>query len=278
MFDCSSFVYWAYEQAGVNLGKRANVSTETLKKEGTAVKGGLKGAQPGDLIFFDTYKKNGHVMIYLGDGKAIGAQSSTGVAVVDINKSDYWSSRLNGNVRRISGGDVGNALYTGGRQIGNVPYKGSGGQIGTVAYSGSGSAYKAAPSSVRGYVDSAAQTYKVNPNLISAVIKTESNFKSGAKSGAGAGGLMQLMPATAKSLGVKDRFNPAQNVSGGTKYLRQMLEKYGNNRQLALAAYNAGPGNVDKAIKKAGSRDWSKVSKYLPKETRNYVPKVLSYL
>jgi soluble lytic murein transglycosylase-like protein len=89
---------------------------------------------------------------------------------------------------------------------------------------------------------------------------------------------MQLMPATAKGLGVNPN-NPQSNVMGGTKYISQMMKTYNGDLRLALAAYNAGPGNVNKAIKKAGgSRSWSAVSKYLPKETQNYVPKVMGYI
>lgn len=85
---------------------------------------------------------------------------------------------------------------------------------------------------------------------------------------------MQLMPATAKDLGVTDPYDPAQNVAAGTRYIGQLIQNYGDVR-LALAAYNAGPGRVNSAIKKAGSREWDKVKQYLPKETQNYVPKVL---
>lgn len=99
VFDCSSFIHHAFKQAGKDLGALTSVTTDTLKKKGTQV--ASKDMKPGDLIFFDTYKKDGHVGIYLGDNKFIGAQTSTGVAVVDLSKDKYWSSKINGNVRRI---------------------------------------------------------------------------------------------------------------------------------------------------------------------------------
>jgi soluble lytic murein transglycosylase-like protein len=130
------------------------------------------------------------------------------------------------------------------------------------------------PQSFRGVFDSAAKATGADVGLLSAIAKAESNYNASAKSPAGAIGLMQLMPATAKGLGVNPN-DPAQNVLGGAKYISQMMKKFGST-ELALAAYNAGPGNVQKAIQQAGSRDWNKIKQYLPKETQNYVPKVIA--
>ena len=128
---------------------------------------------------------------------------------------------------------------------------------------------QAAPSASRTQlltmIEKISDKHGVDDKLVKALIRQESGFNPNAKSKAGAMGLMQLMPQTAKSLGVMDPYNPVQNVEGGVKYLKSMLNKYNGHIILALAAYNAGPGAVDK---------FSGVPPY--KETQNYVKNILA--
>ncbi|MCI9136700.1 MAG: lytic transglycosylase domain-containing protein [Lachnospiraceae bacterium] len=129
------------------------------------------------------------------------------------------------------------------------------------------SSYLQTTASLESIFEEASKKYNVPKNLIKAIAKAESDFRPDATSKAGAQGIMQLMPATARELGVTDSYDPYQNIMGGTKYISQMLEKYDGNVSLALAAYNAGSNNVAK---------YGGIPPF--KETQNYVAKVTGYM
>jgi soluble lytic murein transglycosylase-like protein len=123
-----------------------------------------------------------------------------------------------------------------------------------------------APTPFAAEIEAAAAKHGVDPALLKALIRQESNFNPNAVSPAGARGLTQLMPGTASSLGVTDPTDPAQAIEGGAKYLRQQLDRFGGDVEKALAAYNAGPG----AVAKFGG-----IPPYA--ETQAYVQKVMGY-
>jgi len=123
---------------------------------------------------------------------------------------------------------------------------------------------KAQSTNIDEIIETFSEKYGIDGDFIKAIIKQESGFNTRATSKKGAMGLMQLMPKTAQSLGVIDAYNPSQNIEGGVKYLKSLLDKYGDNKELALAAYNAGPG----AVKKYGG-----IPPY--KETQNYINAIM---
>jgi hypothetical protein len=122
------------------------------------------------------------------------------------------------------------------------------------------------PDRIQKVIDDAARKYQIPAELITAVIRVESNFDPHAVSSEGAQGLMQLMPGTAKDLGVRNAFDVKENIDAGSRYLKEMLDQFDGKLELALAAYNAGPGAVTR-------------HKGIPpyRETRQYIKKVMAY-
>ncbi|MBH1940584.1 lytic transglycosylase domain-containing protein [Mobilitalea sibirica] len=129
------------------------------------------------------------------------------------------------------------------------------------------SSYMKETKSLDDIFEEAAKKYNVSVNLLKAIGKAESDFRPEAVSRSGAQGIMQLMPKTAAYLGVKDSFDPEQNIMGGAKYIKELLDKYDGDTNLALAAYNAGMGNV---------RKYGGIPPF--EETQNYVVKVNKFM
>ncbi len=123
------------------------------------------------------------------------------------------------------------------------------------------------PQDVDAAITMAAARHNVDPNLVRAVVKVESNFNPNAVSRKGAMGLMQLMPSTARSLKVQNPFDPQQNVDAGVRHLKQLLESYGGNVKLTLAAYNAGSGAVARS---AGVPHYAETQNYVRRITNLY--------
>lgn len=120
-------------------------------------------------------------------------------------------------------------------------------------------------------IQQAANSFGLPFGLLASIARAESSFNPKAQSGAGAGGLFQLMPGTARELGVKNIFDPVQSAMGGAKYVSQQMKTFGGNVQAALAAYNWGPSAVQNAMKSYGG-NWLA---HAPAETQNYVRKIL---
>lgn len=120
------------------------------------------------------------------------------------------------------------------------------------------------------------EIYSIDESLVRAVIKAESNFNPDAVSSAGAIGIMQLMPTTAKSLNVTNPYDPVQNIDGGIRYLKDQIKNFKGNVKMALAAYNCGPGRLN-SLNITNIEDEEQFSR-LPKETQNYINKIMKYI
>jgi hypothetical protein len=235
--DCSGLVQLVYRNLGVEL-PRVSYQQATA---GRAVSG-LDQAQPGDILAFDSPVD--HVAIYIGDGKMIEApRTGLDVRVIDVYETPTA-------IRRV------------------LPDAGAAGAVGLDAVGGlgrvDGVGRVPAGTPFAGLFEQAGARHGVSPALLSAIARQESGYRPGAVSPAGAQGLMQLMPATARGLGVTDSFDPAQAVDGAARLMRDLLDRFGAT-DLALAAYNAGPGAV---LRYDGIPPYA--------ETQNYVRSVLA--
>ena len=121
-------------------------------------------------------------------------------------------------------------------------------------------------------IENASKKYRIDKGIIRAIIKAESNFNPSVTSSAGAQGLMQIMPANFSFLGISNGYDIEQNINGGAKLLRNYLDRYNGDLEMALMAYNGGPGTMERRGVKSASDLYK-----MPKETQNYVPKVLKY-
>ncbi len=227
--DCSGLVQVVFGNLGIDLPRTSSQQATS----GTAV-ASLADARPGDLVFFDHSSSRAgidHVGIYVGGGKMIAApQAGENVKVQDVGSPT--------SIRRVlpQAAPVA-AAAAGGGGVAGVPYA--------------------------NLFTSAAGRHGVDASLLAAVASVESNFDAGAVSPAGAQGLMQFMPATARGLGVS-ALDPASAVDGAARYLKQLTGQFGST-ELALAAYNAGPGTVSR---------YGGIPPYA--ETQNYVRNVMT--
>jgi hypothetical protein len=218
--DCSGLVQDVYKTLGISLPRTSEQQAAT----GVAVPS-VADAQPGDLVFFPgsdgTAAAPGHVGIYIGNGEMIDAPYTGAKVRVDPVGNPT-------QIRRVTGLGVAVGAY--------AAYQSPAVQVASGGATSGSTPYQAD-------FASAASTYGVPDKLLSAVADTESGYQPSAVSGAGAEGLMQLMPSTATSLGVNP-FDPAQAIPAAAQLLSAYYAKYGS-WPLALAAYNAGPAAVD---------------------------------
>jgi peptidoglycan DL-endopeptidase CwlO len=246
--DCSGLTQLVYGQLGVSLPR---VSGDQARA-GTKVSS-LAAAKPGDLVFFGSPVH--HVGIYIGDGKMLDAPHAG--EKVQIRKVYETPSAIRRVLPETGTGAGGSALSARLGLAGSPAVAGLGANLTTGGLSGTP------------YADlftSAGRRHGVDPALLSAVAKAESAYRPAAVSPAGARGLMQLMPATARSLGVNPDV-PAQAVDGAARLMADHLRTFNGRVDLALAAYNAGPGAVRKY---GGVPPYDETRTYVQRVTKNW--------
>jgi hypothetical protein len=244
-FDCSGLVQFLFRRQGIDLPRVAADQARMGREVSPA------DAQPGDLVAFGSPVD--HIGIYAGNGQMLVAPH-TG-AFVRMERVDLATCS---HIRRV----LPDSPPVMGTQLGA-------GDVRPAALRVDSSWSARLPGAGQQYasqITAAAAAAGIDPRLLAAVAWQESGFQANARSGAGALGLMQLMPGTAAGLGVNP-LDPEQALLGGARYLAAQLAHFGGRIDLAVAAYNAGPG----AVQKAGG-----VSNY--PETRNYVSRVLTHL
>jgi soluble lytic murein transglycosylase-like protein len=232
--DCSAFVQRAYADLGIQLPRLSRQQAEAGRPVAS-----LADAKPGDILAFD--RPVDHVAIYLGNNKMIAApKPGDHVKIQSVYEQPTHIRRVVDDVSAVAAQNaaavVRPAGLSGTGSLSGVPYADLFVQAG--------------------------QKYGVSPKLLAAVAKVESGYNPNAVSKVGAQGLMQLMPSTARGLGVRDSFDPEQAINGGAKLLAHNLREF-KSLPLALAAYNAGGGAVHK---------YGGIPPYA--ETQAYVPKV----
>ena len=256
--DCSGLVQRVYSDLGMSLPR----TSEEQATVGTPVSS-LAQAQPGDLVFFGgngydgTPSSPGHVGIYIGNGMMIDAPRPGTAVQVDPVANPVAIRRVLPTISAVPASSA-------------YPLSGSG-AMATSSYAPSGTTSAAmdslgVPANLQPLFASAGARYGVDPLLLASVAKQESGFQTDAVSGAGAQGVMQLMPGTAAGLGVSP-LDPAQAIDGAAQLLSGYLQTYGGSVPLALAAYNAGPGAVSQ---------YGGIPPYA--ETQNYVSNITSML
>lgn len=235
--DCSGLVQCVYKKFGIDLPRVSNQQAQAGRPVTS-----MAEAQPGDLIAWDNSSRNNgvdHIAIYIGGGKMIEApRTGLNVRIVDVPSTPDVIRRVlpEGGMSSASPMTVGSARGV----AAGTPYS--------------------------DLFAAAGAKYGVDPRLLSAVAKQESGYNPKAVSPAGAQGLMQLMPGTARGLGVGNPLDPAQAVDGAARLLKGLLQEFGRT-DLALAAYNAGPGAVHR---------YHGIPPYA--ETQNYVRSIMGML